>query len=116
MQSLGVLFGESLSIFEQLVRSKHPALQQADSQSCPINQTALYQCLFQETFEAHDAFEDVKALRKMLFHSNLQLSEEFIVNHCKGGFPVLARSSSQLVASACMSTFIQSQCKTVNFN
>jgi DNA polymerase III epsilon subunit-like protein len=83
MQSLGVLFGESLSIFEQLVRSKHPALQQADNQSCPINQTALYQCLFQETFEAHDAFEDVKALRKMLFHSNLQLSEEFIVNHCK---------------------------------
>ena len=34
----------------------------------------------------------------------------------KGGFPVLARSSSQLAASACMSTFIQSQCKTVNFN
>ena len=28
----------------------------------------------------------------------------------KGGFPVLARSSSQLAASACMSTFIQSQC------
>ena len=83
MQSLGVLFRESLSIFEQLVRSKHPALQQADNQSCPINQTALYQCLFQETFEAHDAFEDVRALRKMLFHSNLQLSEEFIVNHCK---------------------------------
>ena len=27
----------------------------------------------------------------------------------KGGFPVLARRSSQLAASACMSTFIQSQ-------
>jgi hypothetical protein len=31
-------------------------------------------------------------------------------NYGKGGFPVLARSSSQLAASACMSTFIQSQC------
>jgi hypothetical protein len=33
-----------------------------------------------------------------------------IVEANKGGFPVLARSSSQLAASACMSTFIQSQC------
>lgn len=80
---MGVLFGESLSIFEQLVRSKHPALKQADGQFCPVNQSALYECLFQKTFEAHDAFEDVKALRKMLFHSKLQLSEKFIVNHCK---------------------------------
>ena len=43
----------------------------------------MYECLLQETFEAHDAFEDVKALSKMLFHSKLQVSEEFIVNHCK---------------------------------
>ena len=83
MQSMRVLFGESLSIFEQLVRSKHPALKQAHGQFCAVNQSALYECLFQETFEAHDAFEDVKALSKMLFHSKLQLSEEFIVNHCK---------------------------------
>jgi hypothetical protein len=34
----------------------------------------------------------------------------FIFYQAKGGFPVLARSSSQLAASACMSTFIQSQC------
>ena len=33
-----------------------------------------------------------------------------ILVRSKGGFPVLARSSSQLAASACMSTFIQSQC------
>ena len=83
MQSLGVLFGENLSIFEQLVRSKHPTLQQANGQSCPVNQSALYECLFQETLEAHDAFEDVNALRKMLFDSKLSLSEKFIVNHCK---------------------------------
>jgi hypothetical protein len=35
---------------------------------------------------------------------------------CKGAIPVLARSSSQLAAKACMSTLIQSQCLEVNFN
>ena len=74
-----VLFGESLPIFQQLVRSKHSALKQADGQFCAVNQSALYECLFQETFETHVAFEDVKALGKMFFHSKLQLSEEFIV-------------------------------------
>ena len=38
------------------------------------------------------------------------LSIIYINDLPKGGFPVLARSSSQLAASACMSTFIQSQC------
>ena len=76
-------FHEKRQSMSQLVRSKHPALKQADGQFCAVNQSALYECLFQETFEAHDTFEDVKALSKMLFHSKLQLSEEFIVNHCK---------------------------------
>ena len=83
MPSMRVLFGESLSIFQQLLRSKHPALKQADGQFCAVSQSALYECLFQEPFEAHDAFEDAKALSKMLFLSKLQLLEEFIVNHCK---------------------------------
>ena len=61
MQSLGVLLSERLSIFEEIVCNKHPALQQADGKSCPVKQSALYKCLFQETFEAHNAFEDVKA-------------------------------------------------------
>jgi hypothetical protein len=39
-----------------------------------------------------------------------------IIKTHKGGFPVLARSSSQLAASACMSTFIQSKYLRVNFN
>ena len=83
MQSLGVLFGDSLSIFKQLIRGKHPALQQSDGQSCKVNQLALYECLFQKTYEAHDGLEDVNALRKMLFDSKLSLSEEFIVNQSK---------------------------------
>ena len=33
--------------------------------------------------DAHDAYEDVKAHRQMLFSSPLQLSDAFIVSHCK---------------------------------
>jgi hypothetical protein len=39
-----------------------------------------------------------------------------IIKTHKGGFPVVARSSSQLAASVCMSTFIQSKYLRVNFN
>jgi hypothetical protein len=39
--------------------------------------------LFNETFDAHDALEDVIALRRILFASPLRLSEEDIVSHCK---------------------------------
>jgi hypothetical protein len=49
-------------------------------------------------------------------HTTHVWSHSRVITHPKGGFPVLARSSSQLAASACMSTFIQSQCWTVNFN
>ena len=37
--------------------------------------------MFDETFEAHNAFKNVKALRKMIFESQLELSEEIIVNN-----------------------------------
>ena len=83
LQSMNVCFGESLSIFEHLVERDHPALQQADGGRCALNQSAIYMCLFNEAFDAHDASEDVKALRRMLFSSPLQLPHNLIVNHCK---------------------------------
>ena len=83
MQSLGVFFGDSLSIFKQLIREKHRALQQSNGESCRANQLALYKCLFQKTYEAHDGLEDATALRKMLFYSKLSLSKKFIVNQSK---------------------------------
>ena len=83
LKAMGVLFGDSLSLFEQVVSSNHPALQQPDGKISATNQSALYKCLFAETFEAHDALEDVTALRKMMFSSKLKLSEKLIVTHCK---------------------------------
>ena len=83
LQSIDVLFGDTLSLFEHLVNSKQPDLQQPDGKFSALNQPALYQCLFGEEFDAHDALEDVKALRRMIFSSKLRLSEEIIFAHCR---------------------------------
>jgi len=58
-------------------------LQLSESASCKSNQSALYLHLFKEEFEAHDALEDIKALRKILCHSALQLNKEKLTN-CSG--------------------------------
>ena len=83
LQSLRVWFSDSLSLFDHLVKSKHEALNLSNGQSCPSNESSFYERLFRETFQAHDATEDVVALRKILFVSPLRLSEEEIVSHCK---------------------------------
>ena len=83
LQSIDVLFGDTLSLFKHLVNSKQPDLQQPDGKFSALNQPALYQCLFGEEFDAHDALEDVKALRRMIFSSKLRQSEEIIFAHCR---------------------------------
>ena len=45
------------------------------------NQSSLYTHVFNEQFEAHDALEDVSALRKILFESSLSLSRKDIVEN-----------------------------------
>ena len=48
-----------------------------------INQSSIYQALFNESFSAHDALEDVIALKRILFSSKLKLSTKSIVeNSC----------------------------------
>ena len=79
-RALNVYFGDSQILVKQLLKDKHPALQLSESASCKSNQSALYSHIFKEKFEAHDALEDVKALRKIIFHSTLQLNEERLVN------------------------------------
>ena len=79
LSNLNVYFGDSQILVKHLLKDKHPALQLSESASCKSNQSALYSHLF----KAHDALEDVKALRKILFHSALQLNKEKLVN-CSG--------------------------------
>ena len=44
-----------------------------------INQSSLYEALFQQSFKAHNALGDVIALHKILFSSGLELSVKTIV-------------------------------------
>ena len=44
-----------------------------------INQSSLYEAMFQQSFKAHDALEDVITLHKILFSARLELSVKTIV-------------------------------------
>ncbi|CAH3035083.1 unnamed protein product [Pocillopora meandrina] len=48
---------------------------------CKPNQSSIYNHLFKEQFDAYDALEDVRALRKILFESSLSLSRKNIVKN-----------------------------------
>ena len=80
-QSLGIFFGDSLSLFEYLV--KESILKDRNGDSCALNQSAVYKALFDQGFDAHDALEDVKALHRILFSSPLNLSEKDLITHCQ---------------------------------
>ena len=78
---MDVWFGDSLLLFKELVKCKYPQLKNAKGTFLKLDQTSLYQALFHGTFDAHDSLEDVLALRKMLFSSNLELPTRTIVDH-----------------------------------
>ena len=83
MQASGICFGDSLPLFEHLSKTKHPALTQSNGKRCPSNQSSIYELLFNEKFDAHDAKEDVIAQQRILFSSPINLTEQGIVTHCK---------------------------------
>ena len=85
LQSMDVLFADSLKLFRALVKDKLPALQNADGTFPKIGQASLYYALFQEgqEYRAHDALEDATALRKILFLSRLELSFNTIVDNSR---------------------------------
>jgi hypothetical protein len=59
LQALGIWFGDSPSLFDHLVKSKHETLNLSNGQSCSSKESAFYDRLFNETFDTHDALEDV---------------------------------------------------------
>lgn len=80
LSSVNIKCADTLLLFKSLIKDKHPSLQNEQGQFPKSNQSSLYEHLFKETFEAHDALEDVSALRRILFSSRLALSNETIVN------------------------------------
>ena len=58
-------------------------MQNPDGTFPKTNQSSLYNFLFKKPFEAHNALEDVLALRKIIFESRLELSTKIIIeNSC----------------------------------
>ena len=80
MNDLKIHFADSLVLFCHLVKEKREALKAADGSFTDINQAALYRQLFKAEFEGHDTLEDVKALKKILFHSPTGTTSAEIIN------------------------------------
>ena len=68
LSSLNVFFSDSLPLMKKLVKCKHPSLISTDGSTVKTNQAS----------SKHDAMEDVRALRKMLFNSSLNISDEML--------------------------------------
>ena len=78
---MDVFSADSLTLFKTLDRKKVSFLQNPNG-TCPkMNQSSFYSFLFQKSFNAHDALEDVLALRKILFESRIDLSEKAVVEN-----------------------------------
>ena len=80
LSSMNVYFANSLHLMKTLTKSGH-ALLNPGGTACKSNLPSLFTVLFNEEFQAHDAFEDVSALRRVLFESPLMLAEENIINN-----------------------------------
>ncbi|XP_044183398.1 uncharacterized protein LOC122964032 [Acropora millepora] len=78
---MNIYFADSLHLVKNLIKDKHKALELETGGYCKPNQSSLYTHLFNEQFDAHDALEDVRALRKILFESSLSLSRKDIVEN-----------------------------------
>ena len=64
---------------KNLVKRTHSSLVLSDGSTVKLNQQSIYQTIFHEPFPAHDAMEDVTALRRIVFDSRLNTSEEIVV-------------------------------------
>ena len=76
-----VYFADSLHLMKKLIKNKHKALELDSGGYCKPNQSIICNHLFKEQFHVHDALEDVRRLRKILFESSLSLSRKNIVEN-----------------------------------
>ena len=81
LTEMNVYFADSQLLIKSLIKDKHTALELENGGFCKPNQGSIYTHLFNEQFDAHDALEDVKALRRILFDSSLSLSKKNIVEN-----------------------------------
>jgi len=78
LNEMKVLFGDSLPILKVLQHELNSPLQPATNKLGDV-----YEALFPDKFDTHDALEDVKALRKTLFTGPLQVPNKTLISHGK---------------------------------
>ena len=81
LSCLNVFFSDTLPVMKNLVKRKHPSLVLSDGSTVKLNQQSIYQTLFHESFPAHDAMEDVRALRRIVFDSRLNISDDMLTEN-----------------------------------
>ena len=81
LTEINVHFADSQHLMKELIKGKHKALELEKGGFCKPNQGSLYTHLFNEQFDAHDALEDVRVLRRIIFDSSLNLSRKTIVEN-----------------------------------
>ena len=91
LNDISVCFSDSWLILRELQRNNNPLLTYSDcvdggmkvqmTSNVSLKLTSLYQHLFNEGFPAHDATEDVKAMKRILFEPPLQLPISIISNN-----------------------------------
>lgn len=81
LTDMNIYFADCLHLVKNLIKNKHKAIELKTGGYSKPNQSSLYTHLFNEQFDAHDAVEDVRALRKILFESSLRLSRKDIVEN-----------------------------------
>ena len=86
LKEMKVLFAGSLPVLKVLRCQPNSLLQSYSTNKL----SDVYESLFSAKFDAHDALEDVKALRKMLFTPPLQVPNEKLINHGKCTSPTEA--------------------------
>ena len=74
LKELNVHFGDSLVLAKQLLKAQHPELRvDSSGKCCQASLECLYSTFFDESFPAHDAREDVKALQRVYSVLNFML-------------------------------------------
>ncbi len=74
-------FADSFYLVGALIKTGNTSLNPG-GKPCEGNLPAVFEALFGEDFQAHDAFENIRARSRVLHESPLMLTEEDIINKC----------------------------------
>ena len=83
LSEMNVYLGETLPLTRSLLRNNHTSLKSKKGEFSKANLCSLYQCLFNQIFDAHDASEDVATVRKIFLGPKININTETLINGCE---------------------------------